>query len=376
MWKRSVRYMKPFLPDIPVVYFHSVGTKNNLWAKSFLTSTVDNTERFFRYVSGEYTSLTLKEYYNLRTLKSSCIRNPIVLTFDDGYLDNWLFAFPLLKKYSLKATIFVSPEFVDKRNAVRSDISESGFLSWDEMRIMESSGLIDIQSHTMTHTRYFISDKITGFHHPGNDILYPAGNLFPDAKPYHINDRGFENLLPYGYPLFEEASAVTARRVEISKDFINEVVDLFRTYDFRNYNFRDAFIRIKPLYTKYKSTDRIITGREAEEEYQVRIDMEIQGSKAIIEKELAKNVEFLCWPHGDNNSFLHHKALEAGYLMTTIGNYVMHENELSSRIPERLGIDYSSPRRRAKARFKIRAFSGSFPYRESVMFARYLKGAT
>jgi hypothetical protein len=54
----------------------------------------------------------------------------------------------------------------------------------------------------------------------------------------------------------------------------------------------------------------------------------------------------------------------------------MHDNEKSSRIPERLGIDYSSPGRRAKARFKIRAFSGSFPYRESVILARNIKGTT
>lgn len=366
--------MKPFLPDIPVVYFHSVGNKNQLWTKSFLTSTVENTERFFSYISRKYTSLTLKEYYNLRIRKSSGIRNPIVLTFDDGYLDNWLFAFPLLKKYSLKATIFISPEFVDKRNSVRCDISGSGFLSWDEMRIMEASGLTDIQSHTMTHTKYFISERITGFHHPGNDILYPAGNLYPETKPYYINNPGFENLLPYGYPLFEEASAVIARRVMISKDFINEVLARFRTYDFGKYNFKDAFVRIKPLYDKYIRADQIIAAREAEEEYQMRIKEEIQGSKTIIEKELAKKVEFLCWPHGDNNSFLHKKALEAGYLMTTIGNFVMHDNEKSSRIPERLGIDYSSAGRRAKARFKIRAFSGSFPYREVVLLSRSIRG--
>jgi peptidoglycan/xylan/chitin deacetylase (PgdA/CDA1 family) len=374
MGERSVSYMKPSLPDIPVVYFHSVGNKNNLWTKSFLTSTVENTERFFRYISGKYTSLTLKEYYNLRIRKSSGPRNPIVLTFDDGYLDNWLFAFPLLKKYSLKATIFISPEFVDKRNIVRSDTSELGFLSWDEMRMMEASGLTDIQSHTLTHTKYFISDRITGFHHPGNDILYPAGNLYPETKPYYINDPGFENLLPYGYPLFEEASAVTAKRVGISQDFIKEVLLLFRTYDFRKYNFKEAFVRIKPLYDKYKNAGRIISTRETEEEYKWRIKMEIQGSKLIIEKELTKKVEFLCWPHGDNNSFLHNKALEAGYLMTTIGNFVMHDNEQSSRIPERLGIDYSSPGKRAKARFKIRAFSGSFPYREAVLLARFIKG--
>ena len=167
---------------------------------------------------------------------------------------------------------------------------------------------------------------------------------------------------------------MTARKVVISQDFINKVLALLATYDFREYRFKDAFAMISPLYDKYKNAGRIISARETEEEYQRRIVAEIEGSKAIIEKELAKKVEFLCWPHGDNNTFLHSKALEAGYLMTTIGNYIMHNNEKSSRIPERLGIDYSSAVRRAKTRYKIKAFSGSFPYRESVMLARYIKG--
>lgn len=365
--------MMPVLPEIPIVYFHSVGIKSKLWPKSFLTSSVEDTEKFFRYISVEYNSISLREYYNQKNRISPVARNPIVITFDDGYLDNWLFAFPLLEKYSLKATIFISPEFVDKRRVVREDHSENGFLSWDEMKIMEASGLVDIQSHTLTHTKYFVSDRITGFHHPGNDILYPAGNFLPGRKPYYIDDHDFEKILPYGYPLFEEESAVTARKVTISQDFINEAVALLSTYDFKKYSFADAFSRAKPLYDKFRKEGRIIAVREGEDEYLKRIDEEIKGSRTIIEKELEKKVEFLCWPHGDNNSFLHKKALDAGYLMTSRGKAVISADEEASRIPERLGVVYSNPSRRFVTRFKIKAFSGTFPFRSLMFLARYIK---
>ncbi|MRR21789.1 hypothetical protein EG830_02265 [bacterium] len=367
--------MKPFLPDIPVIYFHSVGVRSSAWSRSFLTTSIEDADRFFRFVSGRYRSLHLKEYYDIRSGLSEAVANPIVITFDDGYLDNWIHAFPLLKKYSLKATIFVSPEFVDGREIIRVDDSAPGFLSWSEMREMAASGLIDIQSHTLTHTKYFTSDRLTGFHHPGNDILYAAGNLFPERKPYHIGDKDFEKLLPYGYPLFEETSAVTARRVTINDDLTGEIVDKLSGYDFSRYKFSEAFGKIRHIYEKYRNDNLVITRRETEEEYSERIDREIIGSKEIIERELGREVEFLCWPHGDNNSFLHRKALDAGYLMTSIGHSVMEEDEIPSRIPERLGIDYSSFRRRVKTRFKLKAFSGIFPHRQAVLLARSVNSA-
>jgi len=367
--------MIPFLPDIPVIYFHSVGVKSSAWSRSFLTASIENANRFFRFISGRYTSLHLREYYEIRSGRSEAVANPIVITFDDGYLDNWIYAFPLLKKYSLKATIFVSPEFVDGREIIRGDDASPGFLSWSEMREMVASGLIDIQSHTLTHTKYFTSDRLTGFHHPGNDILYAAGNLFPEQKPYHIGDKEFEKLLPYGYPLFEEESAVIARRVTISDDFISEIVEKLSDYDFSRYNFSEAFVMIRSIYEKYRNDNLIITRRESEEEYSERVSREITGSKEIIEGELGRRVEFLCWPHGDNNSFLHRKALDTGYLMTSIGHSVMAEDEIPSRIPERLGIDYSSFRRRVKTRFKLKAFSGLFPFRQAVLLARSVKSA-
>lgn len=227
---------------------------------------------------------------------------------------------------------------------------------------MEESGLVDIQSHTMTHTRHFISDKIVGFHHPGGDILYPVLNSSMKNRALSLNDPDFENLLPYGFPLFEESSSVLARRVTISSEFISECIERLKDYNFSRYEFREAFNRVKEFYHDYRKSDRIIEYTETEAEYLERIRFEIAGSREIIEEKLGKRAEFLCWPHGDNNQFLHGFAINCGYLMTSAGKAEGVNPLDPERIPERMGVDFSSFRSRLKTVFKLKAFSGIFPY--------------
>lgn len=65
---------------------------------------------------------------------------PIVITFDDGYDNNFSKAFPILQRYGMKATIFTV--------GADNDRGQAGRLTWEEMRAMEASGLVEIQSHT------------------------------------------------------------------------------------------------------------------------------------------------------------------------------------------------------------------------------------
>jgi peptidoglycan/xylan/chitin deacetylase (PgdA/CDA1 family) len=63
-----------------------------------------------------------------------------VLTFDDGLLNNYTKAFPILRKYSLTATIFVITDFV----------GQTKYMDWHQLREMSEAG-ISIQSHTVSH---------------------------------------------------------------------------------------------------------------------------------------------------------------------------------------------------------------------------------
>jgi peptidoglycan/xylan/chitin deacetylase (PgdA/CDA1 family) len=64
----------------------------------------------------------------------------IVLTFDDGFIGNYLFAFDILERYGFKATFFVTVD----------DVSKDRYMGWDQLSILHKKGHL-IQSHTMTH---------------------------------------------------------------------------------------------------------------------------------------------------------------------------------------------------------------------------------
>ncbi len=67
---------------------------------------------------------------------------PIILTFDDGYEDNYTNAYPLLKKYGFVGTFFIVTEPVDKGRA--------GYMSWAQIEIMSTNGM-EIGAHSYTH---------------------------------------------------------------------------------------------------------------------------------------------------------------------------------------------------------------------------------
>lgn len=82
-----------------------------------------------------YTPITFEDF----PLKD--VKKPVMLTFDDGYQANYTDIFPLLKKYNVKATIFV----------VTNPINRPKRLTAVEIREMSLSGLVSIQSHTCSH---------------------------------------------------------------------------------------------------------------------------------------------------------------------------------------------------------------------------------
>lgn len=345
-----------------ILYFHSISPlRMNCWYKSYLTISVGLLEKLVRHF--------LLRGFNFVTLEECCYDNckieankTIVLTFDDGYLDNYNYVFPLLKKYGAKATIFVSPDFVDPSESPRHQSHGGGFLSWAEMREMEASGLVDIQSHTMTHSKVYSSDYIREFHNPGSDWLYPVTNLFPEYKPFYIGNESVKNLLPFGTPFFTETSALTTRIVEINPSFTEFCVQRLQDTNWSNYSFQECFSHVHNRLSELKDAKQLIVSTETEENYKERVRWEIEESKRLIEENLQKEVSCICWPHGDYNQLCVDTAYEVGY---KIVHAVAGKGPVPERSFSRMGVtEYPRSTTLSALRIiaKVEALRGRFPY--------------
>ncbi len=362
----------------PVFYYHSVApSKLEGWVLNGLTLKSAVFEDQLQYLQSKgMRTLLMDEWMAFRQGEKTPEGNEICLTFDDGYLDNWVYAWPLAEKYGMRFTLFVSPECIDPRPVIRptlkdvwqgncreEDLDIRGYLSWDELRKMQASGVVDVQSHTMSHAKYISAPAMTGFYYGGPKGVYPIWNADPDIKPFYMADPHFEKRLPLGAPLFRENSAVVVRKLKINPAFLAESVAIAGNYDLNDRRQRPAYEEaVVEVYKRYKMEGKLPAGLESEEDYMNRLAYEVIDSKTIIEDQLCKPVRFLCWPHGDNSTVAHKMAIEAGYLATTSGK-MTGEAGKPDRIP-RVGADFENSVwvSRQKFHFKISSHYKKQPY--------------
>lgn len=122
---------------VPVIYYHSVD-KN---ADNELTITPDMLEEQLNYINdNNYITITMEELYEHLQKNKPIPEKSILITFDDGYMNNYTEAFPILKNLNMKATIF----------CIGNSLDGSYYLSEEAIKEMSDYG-IDIQSHTVNH---------------------------------------------------------------------------------------------------------------------------------------------------------------------------------------------------------------------------------
>lgn len=122
---------------VPIIMYHNVENSSHFKAD---TVSPENFAWQMAYLKNHgYQLLTLDELIEGIKEGRAFSRKSVVLTFDDGYENNFIHAFPVLRQYQFPATIFVSPGFIAKK----------GFLDWRQLRQMQKEG-ISYGSHGMT----------------------------------------------------------------------------------------------------------------------------------------------------------------------------------------------------------------------------------
>lgn len=159
-----------FGQPLPVLMYHHVSPKPGL-----VTCSPDNFRAQMAWLATNGWQ-TLSTAAFTEALASGAVpRKSVLLTFDDGYLDNWVYAHPVLQEFGLRATIFLItgwigdgvvrphagqvgvPEVPNHKQAMAAAAEgklDTAFLRWSEVEAMRAAGTADFHSHTHTHTRW------------------------------------------------------------------------------------------------------------------------------------------------------------------------------------------------------------------------------
>jgi peptidoglycan/xylan/chitin deacetylase (PgdA/CDA1 family) len=100
-------------------------------------------EEHLRYLrDAGHTSISLYELTLALQTGAPLPPRPVVITLDDGYRDAYTQAFPLLRRYGFKATLFLITDFIDHDYAA--------YVTWDQVREMQQAGM-EMEAHGRTH---------------------------------------------------------------------------------------------------------------------------------------------------------------------------------------------------------------------------------
>lgn len=312
-----------------MVMYHAVGRSDRSWSWDELNCPYDLFARQLSHLSlGGYRTGTLADVHEAQRSNRLPVPRTAVLTFDDGYLDNWVFAFPLLRRAGWRGLIYVNPEFVEPGEETRPNLEDTwagrcsiddlparGFVNWGELTAMVRSGVMEIGSHSMTHTWYPTGPEIEDFHRPGNTVPWLAWNARPDRKPFYRSEdqRGF---VPWGTPIHRNGRSLGIRRFFPDPDIAAATVEHVTTHGGTAFFERDGWREV--LLMVAEEADRGRGRHETDQEMIDRFRFEIEEARRVLVDRLGRGIDHHCWPGGAYRDESWQIAEEAGFQTITI----------------------------------------------------------
>ncbi len=134
---------------LPIIMYH--GIMDDVSRQGQYVITPAQFEADLQYIQAQgYTTVLMADVIRYVQDGTPLPEKPLVLTFDDGYYNNYLYAYPLLAKYGMKAVISPVCKWTEyySDTPAESDHAVYSHITWMEMREMAASGLVEIQNHS------------------------------------------------------------------------------------------------------------------------------------------------------------------------------------------------------------------------------------
>jgi len=258
-----------------------------------------------------------------------------LLTFDDGYLDNYVHAWPIMRKYGHKGVIFavadrisetqrecatngvtVRPTLADvwSGTCAREDLPKLDgllhvdaaghtvrrdlFFTWDEARLMEQSGTVAIAGHSLRHESVFTGPEFSGFTRPGDNL-----RTFSQTTPPSF----------WGLPRFAGGAELASRAFMLSPALIEAIKRLVPQESDAASAFFQSPEKAEALAALVEEHKDALGTLESPEETRLRLRALMEKNQEVLRRELGHAVRSFCWPWGNFCEEARKAGLAAGF---------------------------------------------------------------
>lgn len=317
----------PTARSLPVIMYHYI---NN--SAGSITLSPARFEEHCRAMAEEgWRGVSLAEAEGFLIYGEALPEKSVLISFDDGFLDNYLYALPVLHAYGHKAVMFavsgrlergqsprvplddvlagkasVPPQVTHpvRENAYGHTVRTDVFCNHAEIRAMDEQGVISVASHSHGHLGVFAGPEFSSFAMPGNQ-----------GRTFFQTEAGFF----WGLPCFKVRPGLKFRAFLPNPDLLEAIRRFVPQADEEAVEFfanERNVGALKALTAKFSNS----MGRfESREEARERMWREIAGGKQELEAILGHNLKSFCWPWGAYSQEAQLIAAEAGFslLFTT-----------------------------------------------------------
>lgn len=186
----TIIYILPEPEGFPILEYHQIANETDPISETYNVKPEEFAAQLDYLHENGYTTITLQDFMRVLHGKGNLPDKPIILTFDDGYVDNYTEMLPILEAHKMKAVVYV----------ITNELGKPGYLNLEQLKDMQKRG-IEIGSHTADHISLKELDDELRVHE------------IRDSKIF-LEWSGLETIYSFSYP----NGAYDERIVEILKN--------------------------------------------------------------------------------------------------------------------------------------------------------------
>ena len=172
----AIIFILPEPEGFPILEYHTITENPEPISEVYNVTPAEFTAQLDYLQEKGYTTITLQDFMRVLHGKGTLPEKPIILTFDDGYEDNYTKMLPILEAHKMKAVVYV----------ITNEIGKPGYLTLEQIKDMQKRG-IEIGSHTADHLPLNLLDNDLRLHE------------IRDSKIF-LEWSGLETIYSFSYP--------------------------------------------------------------------------------------------------------------------------------------------------------------------------------